>query len=72
MKSPDAKRYNPDPRYLRELIAQAGVTQAEAARRLGITARMMRHYVSLTKGYDCPYSIQYGLEALAKSKTAKS
>jgi len=51
------------PDYLRELIAQAGISQREAARRLGISERNFRHM--LTGRLQCPYSTQYCLEALA-------
>ena len=66
MKPPNAERYTPDPQYLRNLIAKVGITQAEAARRLGVSPRMMRYYLSNQSGeaYDCPYTVQYCLEAL--------
>ncbi len=64
MRSPNAERYTPDPQYLRKLIAKAGITQSEAARHLGVSPRMMRYYLSTTGGYDCPYTVQYCLEAL--------
>lgn len=64
---PNASKHNPDPAYLRELLARAGLSQREAARRLGISDRMMRHYVSLDPASytPAPYAIQYALEALA-------
>jgi len=80
MAKPDApKHYNPDPTYLRELLEHAGLTQAEAALRLGISARTMRAYLAsperqdgqgnVTKRVECPYTVQYALEQLTSGST---
>ncbi len=61
----DASNHNPDPRYLRGLYEGAGLTQEEAARRIGITARALRNYVSETAGREAPYPVQFALECLA-------
>jgi transcriptional regulator with XRE-family HTH domain len=64
MHPPNAATATPaTPDYLRELIAQAGISQREAARRLGISERNFRHM--LTGRLQCHYSTQYCLEALA-------
>ena len=65
---PDAKTYNPDPGYLRDLITRAGISQREAARRLGIGERIMRAYLAdpdKTTAQRAPYPVQYALEQLA-------
>jgi len=59
---PDARKHNPDPGYLRELIHQAGLSQQEAARRIGISPRMLRYYLS--GQYNHPYMVQHALENL--------
>lgn len=69
MKAPDAIHYNPDPRYLRELLERAGVTQNEAARAIGVAPRTMRSYLSTADDpksrQAAPYCVQFALEALA-------
>ena len=50
--------------YVRELLSKAGVSQREAARRLGVSERTMRHYVER----GAPYTVQFCLEALAGVK----
>ena len=63
---PNASKHNPDPAYLRELLDRAGLSQREAARRLGISDRMMRYYLSLDPASykPAPYAIQYAIENL--------
>lgn len=65
---PDAAKHNPDPAYLRELVARSGLSQRRAAVLVGVSGRMMRHYLSLTpeSWHPAPYSVQYALEQLAK------
>jgi len=68
VKKPNADRYDPDPRYLRQLIEAAGMTQLEAAARIGIDGRTIRRYLADkgTPAYRAaPYPVQYALEALA-------
>ena len=60
---PDATLHNPSPDYLRALIEKAGISQREAARRLGVDERQMRRF--LAGDYDAPYPVQFCLEALA-------
>lgn len=65
---PDSSRHNPDPAYLRGLLDQAGISQREAARLLGITDRSMRYYLSDEESDSwraAPYPIQFALECLA-------
>ena len=62
---PNAKRHNPDPAYLRDLIDRAGLSQREAARRIGITDRMMRYYLADDEASPrAPYVVQYAIENL--------
>lgn len=66
---PNAARHNPSPLYLRRLIERAGLTQAQAAKAIGISARMMRYYLAeegSDKHREAPYRVQYALEGLAE------
>ncbi|MDN5937878.1 MAG: helix-turn-helix domain-containing protein [Salinisphaera sp.] len=65
--SPDAQKHDQRPEYIRALIEQAGLSQREAARRIGISARVMRYYVATdpSKSRAAPYPVQFCLEALA-------
>jgi len=68
--TPDITLHNPDPAYLRGLIEQAGISQREAARRLGITDRVMRCYLAdraAKSALPAPYLVQFGLERLAEN-----
>jgi len=65
---PDASRHDPSPDYLRALIARAGLSQRAAARRIGISERMMRYYLAdagTPAHRPAPYTVQYALERLA-------
>ena len=65
---PDSNLHNPDPTYLRGLIARAGVSQQEAARRIGISPRILRQYLAdraARTALYAPYPVQFALEALA-------
>lgn len=65
-RQPDASKHDPRPEYLRALLDQAGVSQREAARRLGVSERMMRYYVaSGAEHRQAPYPVQFALEAMA-------
>lgn len=68
MTTPNAQTHNPDPAYLRELIERAGLSQREAARRIGIGERIMRAYLAdpeTTTSQCAPYPVQFALEQLA-------
>ncbi|HEU4982047.1 MAG TPA: helix-turn-helix transcriptional regulator [Acidobacteriaceae bacterium] len=67
--TPDASHHDPRPEYLRALIAQAGLSQREAARRIGVSERMMRYYVADASAdhRPAPYLVQYALEGLAQA-----
>lgn len=60
---PDARQHRPEPAYLRELLARAGISQRAAARALDLDERSIRYYVAGEK--EMPYTVQYCLEALA-------
>lgn len=80
MAKPDARLHAPNPTYLRELLEQAGLSQSEAARRLGISDRTMRMYLAyadrqdgqgkVVRRVECPYAVQYALEQLASGAKA--
>lgn len=65
--SPDATRHNPDPAYLRGLLQRAGLSQRDAARRIGVSERMMRYYLAPESASyrPAPYVVQYAIERLA-------
>lgn len=63
---PNATKHNPDPAYLRGLLERAGLSQREAARRIGISERVMRYYLAdPPTGKPAPYPVQYAIEQLA-------
>lgn len=62
---PDATNHDPRPEYLRALIEQAGLSQRDAARRIGISERVMRYYLSDADERAAPYPVQFALECLA-------
>lgn len=66
--TPDASKHDPRPEYLRSLLRQAGVSQREAARRLGISERVMRYYLADESAdhRPAPYPVQFAIEALAQ------
>lgn len=65
---PNAEKHNPDPAYLRGLIERAGLSQREAAARVGVTDRTMRYYLSLDQEAwkPAPYAVQFALEQLSR------
>ena len=69
MVKPDAyHHHNPSPDYIRALVDRAGLSQRECARRIGISERVMRYYLSDTAAdhRPAPYPVQFALEALSK------
>lgn len=64
---PDATLHKSDAAYMRSLVKACGLTQAEAAEAIGISARAMRNYLSQDPDTfrPAPYSVQYTLEQLA-------
>lgn len=72
MRRPNAEKYyNPDPKYLRELIEQSGESIRNSARLIRVSAREMRRFVSLGNDYlPAPYSVQVALEVLAETSEA--
>lgn len=67
---PDASKHNPDPRYLRGLLEKTGLSQRQAAQRLGISDRVVRYYLSdetSASHRPAPYVVQFALEQLART-----
>ena len=65
---PDAALHDPDPKYLRALLAMSGMSVPAAAKRLGLATRTLQRYVSdhaLAKRWIAPYPVQFGLECMA-------
>lgn len=63
------EEHNPDPDYLRDLLARAGISQRLAARLINVDDRMFRKF--LTGDHKCPYSVQFVLEYLAENPPRK-
>ena len=63
---PDVTLYNPNPDYLRELIANSGLTQKQAAKAIGHNERTMRYW--LTGKHTFPYTVQFTMEVLTRYK----
>ena len=61
---PNVNKHNPDADYIRSLLEQSGLSQRQAAIRLGVPSRQMRYYASGEK--PCPYPVQFCLECLAE------
>lgn len=64
--TPDASKHAPAPANVRALVRATGLTQNALAARIGIDPRAIRHW--LAGKYEMPYTTQYCLEALARSK----
>lgn len=65
MAKPDSHLHDPRPEYIRSLIIKSGLTQSEAAERIGVSGRMMRYYLSEDdRSTLAPYVVQYALECL--------
>lgn len=64
---PDVSLHNPEAAYMRSLVSACGMTQADAAKALGLSERVMRYYLSLNEDTfrPAPYTVQYTLEQLA-------
>jgi len=54
----------PQPSEIRALIKRARISQAEAARRIGVTSRSMRYWVSETASRPIPFAEWYTLRAI--------
>ena len=64
--TPDSSKWNPDPAHLRGLIEKSGLSQRQAAFRIGIGERTMRLYLATSGRQDkAPYPVQFALECLA-------
>ncbi|CCF69602.1 XRE family transcriptional regulator (plasmid) [Xanthomonas citri pv. punicae] len=66
---PDASHHDPRPEYLRSLIQRAGLSQRQAADRIGISERLLRYYLVAEKHPSyraAPYPVQFALEKLAE------
>lgn len=66
---PDASMRNAAPDYLRALLAEARVSQREAAGALGMSVAGLQNYLrdpADPKYRPAPYPVQFALEALAR------
>lgn len=64
--NPDSSKHDPRPEYLRALLDRAGLSQREAARRIGVSERVMRYYLAPDAAdyRPAPYVVQFALESL--------
>lgn len=64
---PNSSLHDPRPEYLRALIDKAGLSQREAARRIGVSERMMRYYLAdeTADHRPAPYPVQFAIESLS-------
>lgn len=72
---PNASNSNPDPDYLRSLIARAGLSIKAAAKTIGVKNVTMASYLLPTTapGYRrAPYSVQFALEAIPTGDMEKA
>jgi transcriptional regulator with XRE-family HTH domain len=69
MCKPDAQiHHNTNPDYLRQLLEATGLSQRAVARRIGVSDRVLRYYLSDPDSdtwRPMPYPEQYAIEALA-------
>jgi len=66
---PDARHYNPDPRYLQGLLVKAGLSRSAAARAIGMSRTGFNHYLrdeSEPLYRKADYRVQFALECLAE------
>ena len=54
------------PRYIAALISAAGMTQKEAAAKIGVSHITVKSWCRAKNGTQWPYSAQYALEQLVK------
>ena len=66
--NPDSSKHDPRPEYLRALLDRAGLSQREAARRIGVSERVMRYYLAQDAAdyRPAPYVVQFALESLPR------
>ena len=72
--TPDSRRHNPDPEYLRGLVARAGLSLRAAAQLLGLSANGFFNYVRNADDplyRPAPYTVQFALECLASDVEAE-
>lgn len=71
--TPDATKHNPSPDYLRALLDRAGLSQREAARRIGVSERVMRYYLAPEAAdyRPAPYVVQFALESLSSRRVGR-
>jgi DNA-binding transcriptional regulator YiaG len=62
---PDASQYNPDPKYLAELVSSTGLSQPDLGQLLGVTDKTLRNWLSGRNQF--PYLAQFALECLVLS-----
>lgn len=65
---PNADNHRPDPDYLRELIAESGLSISEAARTVGVGKSNFKQMLNSNHDMQAPYAVQYCLEVLASAR----
>ena len=64
---PNAATHNPDPDYLRGLIAASGVSINECAKRCGVSKSNFKQWLDSKHPSEAPYAIQFCLEVLSQN-----
>lgn len=64
----NSKNHNPDPDYLKSLIAGAGLTQAEVYTTLGIGHRTWHNWMNKEHPSKHSYCVQVAVETLIKER----
>lgn len=68
----NSKNYNPNPDYLKSLIASVGLTQAEVYKTLGIGHRTWHNWMSHAHPSKHSYCVQVAVEALVRERLEQS
>jgi hypothetical protein len=70
MNTPEPRKFNPDPSYLRGLVERSQLAQVEMAARIGIDARTFRRYLTGETGYINP--VQLAVECVTRALEAET
>jgi len=71
-RQPNSESYNPDPDYLRGLVAASGRSINECARLCGISKSNFKQWLDSRHSSEAPYAVQFCLEILSENPCATS
>ena len=72
---PSAANHNPNPRYLRNLIAESGLSMRKTSDLIGMSWTGFRNYLRDEADplfRSAPYTVQFALECLAANSAASA